>query len=362
MEHCVKSSLFEAIVANPQQRLSDLPLLTEFEQHQLLREWNNTEIEYHQQQYIHELFEAQVDKTPDAIALVFEDQQLSYRELNQRANRLAHYLRSLGVKSEVLVGICVERSPLMLIGLLGILKAGGAYVQIDPSYPLERKNFILNDSQMPVLLTQQHLIADLDINAIQVVCIDSHWQVINQQQTTLTIPDLRGFLESKLPNYMVPAAFVTLEALPLTPNGKVDYKALPAPDTVRPELEVVYQPPQTEIEKTIADIWQEVLHIENVGINDNFFELGGHSLLLVQVHSKLQKIFQKDVLLVEMFQHPTVSHLAKYFSQESREETSFIQHSHRSESRKASTQRRKQARKEHRAATKEKGVSSQSGE
>lgn len=150
---------------------------------------------------------------------------------------------------------------------------------------------------------------------------------------------------------MMPAAFIILEALPLTPNGKVDRKALRTPDTVRPELEVVYQPPQTEIEKSIANIWQEVLNVENVGIHDNFFDLGGHSLLLVQVHSKLQKIFQRDFLLVEMFQYPTVSYLARYFSQESREETSFIKHS---ETRTASVQRRKQARKEHRAASKEK--------
>ncbi|MEH1828475.1 MAG: non-ribosomal peptide synthetase [Nostoc sp.] len=183
--------------------------------------------------------------------------------------------------------------------------------------------------------------------------------VVPNSEQRLTISQLRDFLETKLPNYMVPTAFVFLEALPLTPNGKIDRKALKPPDTVRPELEVVYQPPQTEVEKTIADIWQEVLNLEKVGIHDNFFELGGHSLLLVQVHSKLQKRFQRDFLLVEMFQYPTVSHLARYFSQESREETSFIKHS---ENRTASVQRRKQARKEHREITKERGVSYQSGD
>ncbi|MBW4431901.1 MAG: amino acid adenylation domain-containing protein [Pelatocladus maniniholoensis HA4357-MV3] len=676
-------TLLQAIVANPQQRLLDLPLLTEYEKYQLLREWNNTEVEYPQQQCIHELFAAQVEEVPDAIAVVFENQQLSYRELNRRANQLAHYLRSaklsrsdsLGVKPEILVGICVERSLSMVIGLLAILKAGGAYVPLDPSYPQERLAYMLEDSQAGVLLTQQYLLENISNHKAQVICIDSDWEkiahestdnpisnitldnlayviytsgstgkpkgamnahsgilnrllwmqqtyqltsadavlqktpfsfdvsvweffwtlitgarlvvaqpeghkdtnylvnliaqqqittlhfvpsmlqvfieaeslekcqslvrvitsgealsvqlqqrffnrlnaqlhnlygpteaavdvtfwqcekdnitnqntvpigqpianiqiylldkylnlvpvgitgevyiggvavgrgylnrpdltaekfipnpfsqqterlyktgdkarylangeieyisridhqvkvrglrielgeieviisqypavretvvivngesadsqrivayVVPQKEQTLKITELRSFLESKLPNYMVPAAFVTLEALPLTPNGKVDRKALPAPDTVRPELEVVYQPPQTEIEKTIADIWQEVLHVENVGIHDNFFELGGHSLLLVQVHSKLQKIFQKNLLLVEMFQHPTVSHLARYFSQESTEETYFV--SHRSQSTKDSTQRRKQARKEHRAAAKERGVSS----
>ncbi|MHC5732970.1 MAG: phosphopantetheine-binding protein, partial [Nostoc sp.] len=91
-------------------------------------------------------------------------------------------------------------------------------------------------------------------------------------------------------------------ALPLTPNGKVDRKALPASDESRPQLKAVYQPPQTEVEKTITNIWQEVLHVEDVGIHDNFFELGGHSLSLVQVHSKLQKIFQRNFPLIEIFQ------------------------------------------------------------
>ncbi|MEH2270284.1 MAG: condensation domain-containing protein, partial [Nostoc sp.] len=175
-------TLLEGIVANPQARLSDLPLLTADELHQHLVEWNNTQVEYPQQQCIHQLFEAQVERTPDAVAVVFEDKQLTYYELNARANQLAHYLKKLGVEPEVLVGICVERSLDMVIGLLAILKAGGAYVPLDPSYPLERKAFILNDSQMPVLLTQQHIMADLATNGIKVICIDSAWQTINQQK------------------------------------------------------------------------------------------------------------------------------------------------------------------------------------
>jgi amino acid adenylation domain-containing protein len=668
-------TLLEGFVANPEGRLRELPMLTSKESYQILKEWNNTGVAYPQQQCIHELFEAQVERTPDAVAVVFESEQLTYCELNTRANQLAHYLRSLGVKPEVLVGICVERSLLMVIGLLAILKAGGAYVPLDPSYPKQRLGYMLEDSQPSVLLTQQHLIETLPTHKAQIICIDdweqignqstenptsnitvdnlayviytsgstgkpkgamnthkgicnrllwmqdtyqltsqdavlqktpfsfdvsvweffwtlmsgarlviaqpeghkdtnylvkliaqqqvttlhfvpsmlqvfleaeslekcqslvrviasgealpaqlqqrffarlntqlhnlygptetavdvTFWQckkddlsnqntppigrpianiqiyildrylnpvavgvtgevyiggvgvgrgylnrpdltaekfipnpfdnsrlyktgdlaryladgnieylgridnqvkirglrielgeieavisqhpavretvvlvrsdsvdykhlvayVVPQTEQTLAIAKLRNFLESKLPNYMIPAAFVTLEALPLTPNGKVDRKALPTPDTARPELEAIYQPPQTEVEKTIAYIWREVLNVEDVGIHDNFFELGGHSLLLVQLHSKLQKIFQRDFSLVEMFQYPTISHLARYFSQESSEEISFIQHSHRSESRTDSVQRRKLARKEHRAAIKEKGASAQ---
>ncbi|MBW4477613.1 MAG: hypothetical protein KME54_12250 [Tolypothrix brevis GSE-NOS-MK-07-07A] len=185
---------------------------------------------------------------------------------------------------------------------------------------------------------------------------------LQQMSNTQVVSLLRQHLETKLPNYMMPSAFVMLDALPLTPNGKIDRNALPAPHTIRPQLEATYQLPQTEIEKTIASIWQKILNVENVGIHDNFFELGGHSLLSIQVHSKLQQFFQQDLTLVNMFEYPTISQLAKYLSQESMPEKSLIQYSHSYESRKASTQRRKQARKEHRAATKERGVSSQSDE
>ncbi|MEH2112703.1 non-ribosomal peptide synthetase [Nostoc sp.] len=663
-------TLLESIVSNPEQRICDLQLLTPSEVKQLLIEWNDTKIDYSEDKCIHQLFEEQVERTPDAVAVLFENQQLTYRELNNRANQLAHYLQQLGVKSEVLVGICVERSLDMVIGLLAILKAGGAYIPIDPNYPQERIAFILEDTQAAILLTQASLLETIPQHKAQVICLDTDWHLIAQQnqenlftqitpdnlayviytsgstgkpkgvmikhantvamldwakqtfaietlqevlastsicfdlsvfelfvplccggkvilienalylptlptaqnvtlintvpsvisqllrtdsipasvqtinvageplhhhlvqqlyhqdniqqvfnlygpsedttystfalldkdtsnippigrpihntqiylldqnlqpvpvgvtgmlyiggaglsrgylnkpeltaerfipnpytqlpgerlyqtgdlgrylesgeieyigridyqvkvrgfrielleiealiieysevreavvtvdssetdsqrivahvvpnsEERLTISQLRDFLEAKLPNYMVPTAFVILEALPLTPNGKIDRKALKAPDAVRPELEVVYQPPQTEVEKTIADIWQEVLNLEKVGIHDNFFELGGHSLLLVQVHSKLQKRFQRDFLLVEMFQYPTVSHLARYFSQETIEETSFIKHS---ENRTASVQRRKQARTEHREITKQRGVSYQSGD
>ncbi|MDZ7967877.1 MAG: amino acid adenylation domain-containing protein [Nostoc sp. DedSLP03] len=675
-------TLLESMVANPEQQLRELSLLTAQEKNQLLLEWNDTEVEYAQLLCIHQLFEAQVERTPDAVAVVFESEQLTYQELNARANQLAHYLRLMGVKPEVLVGICVERSLSMLIGLLAILKAGGTYVPLDPAYPKERLAFILENAQVPLLLTQASLLSAILQHKAQVICLDTDWQanvnitasfgdaartaiaqqskenlfcqlttenlayiiytsgstgqpkgvqiphralsnfllamkqtpgftekdtilgittysfdmailelflpiivggrlvvvsrkvasdgtqlsailadskatvmqatpatwqlllasgwdgndqlkilcggealpaqlanqlrqrcnslwhmygptettvwsagylietdskvvaishpiantqiyildqysqlvpvgiagelhiggeglargylnrleltnekfipnpfsnnsaarlyktgdlgrylangeieylgridyqvkirgfrvelgdieafisqhpavretvvaiadaqslvayIVTHTEQTPTITELRGFLESKLPNYMVPSAFVFLETLPLTPNGKVDRKALPAPDTARPQLQVVYQPPQTEVEKTIAHIWQEVLQVENIGIHDNFFELGGHSLLLVQVHSKLQKTFQRDFSMIEMFQYPTISHLAKYLIRESSEQPSFTQHSHRPESITASVQQRKQARKEHRAATKQKGVSS----
>ncbi|AVH69209.1 non-ribosomal peptide synthetase [Nostoc sp. 'Lobaria pulmonaria (5183) cyanobiont'] len=621
-------TLLSGIVTNPQASLSELSLLTQTEKHQLLQEWNDTEVEYPQQLCIHELFEVQVQKTPDAVAVVFEDEQLTYWELNTRANQLAHYLQQLGVKPEVLVGICVERSLYMIIGLLAILKAGGAYVPLDPSYPKKRLAYMLEDSRPGLLLTQQHLVENLPTNQAQVICIDSDWQliadenrenpgcnitvdnlayviytsgstgkpkgainthqgicnrllwmqdayqltaadcvlhktpfsfdvsvweffwtlmtgarlvvaqpeghrdpsyivnlilqqqittlhfvpsmlqaflsaeglekcqslvrviasgealpvqlqqsffnrldaqlynlygpteaavdvtfwqcqdnltnqttvpigrpianiqiylldkyfnpvafgvagevyiggvgvgrgylnrpdltaekfipnpfsdkaagrlyktgdlarylptgeieyigridhqvkirgfrielgeiealitkhpavretvvavycsqadsqqivayIVPQKEQTLVIPKLRSFLESKLPNYMIPATFATLEALPLTPNGKVDRKALPAPDTARPELEKAFIAPQTTAEKQLAVIWTQVLDLEKVGINDNFFELGGDSILILQIVSKAN-LAGLHLTPKQLFQHQTIAKLA----------------------------------------------------
>ena len=169
--------------------------------------------------------------------------------------------------------------------------------------------------------------------------------VVSHPEPAFEVSELRHLLKEKLPGYMIPSAFVMLEALPLLPNGKVNHRALPSPEGIRPKLEAAYQAPQTEVEQTIADIWQKVLHIEEVGIHDNFFDLGGHSLLLVQVHSKLQEIFQRDFPLLGMFQYPTIGHLAQYLSQEPRKEKS----SKRSGNRGDSIKRRKQVRQKHRS-------------
>ncbi|MBW4677268.1 MAG: amino acid adenylation domain-containing protein [Desmonostoc geniculatum HA4340-LM1] len=640
-------TLLENIVRDPEQRISDLQLLTPSEVEQLLVKWNNTKTDYPQDKCIHQLFEAQVEKTPNAVAVVFENQQLTYRELNNRANQLAHYLQQLGVKPEVLVGICTECSLEMVIGLLAILKVGGAYVPLDPMYPPERLNFMLENANIFVLLTQKRLAESLSDYKGDIICLDADSQAIAEQsqenqvssvtpdnliyviytsgstgkpkgagvyqrsftnllnwfvtefdfscndrvllisslsfdltqkniyapllvggelhllssgcydaaqivesvcnkqvtwlnctpsafyplidrgdkslcmkktlryvflggepisisrlkvwldsvksktqivntygptectdicaayrvaqpeqwlekvvpigkpihnvkvyvldenlkplsvgmvgelyvggegvgrgyinnldltltkfvcdpfsakegtwlyksgdlvrylsdgnieflgridnqvkirgfrieleeiealinqhpavqtsvvvvredepgckrlvayevlhpEQALTVTELRRFLEFKLPNYMIPNAFVILEALPLTPNGKVDRRCLatsrfastlPAPETLHSELEVAYVMPQTEMERTIATVWQEVLHLEKVGVNDNFFDIGGHSLLMVQVNSKLQEVLQRDLSVVEMFQNPTINSLAQYLSQ-----------------------------------------------
>jgi amino acid adenylation domain-containing protein len=610
-------TLLTSIVANPDKRLSELQLLTDAEQHQLLVEWNDTQTDYPQDKCIHQLFEEQCLRTPDAVAVVFEDQPLTYRELNNRANQLAHYLQQLGVQPDVLVGICVERSLSLVVGLLGILKAGGAYVPLDPTYPQERQRFMLSDSGVSILLTHKSLLPQLPEHRSQVVCLDADWHAIKQEseenppseakptnlayvlytsgstgrpkgvaiehhspvalvdwarrvftceqlagvlastsicfdlsvfelfvplsvggkvilvenalrlppdsqditlintvpsaiaqlletgipasvntvalageplqnqlvqrlyrqdtlqqvfnlygpsedttystyalvkkgtsqsppigrpiantqayildphrqlvpvgvpgelhlsgvglargyfnrpeltdekfipnpynpgtrlyktgdlvrylpdgnieylgridhqvkirgfrielgeieaglsqhpdvhsavvvaredvlgsprliayivpnpEATASVGELRSFLKQQLPEYMIPSAFVMLEALPLTPNGKVDRRALPTPDTARPELEKPFVAPRTEVEERLAAIWSEVLGLEQVGVRDNFFELGGHSLLATQIVSRLREVFGMELPLRRLFESPTVAELAK---------------------------------------------------
>ncbi|BAS60155.1 amino acid adenylation domain protein (plasmid) [Leptolyngbya boryana NIES-2135] len=167
-------TLLESMIANPKQSISDLQLLPESELHQL-QDWGTGEIVSNASSplCLHQLFEAQVEQTPDAIALQWNDQHLSYRELNDRANQLASHLQSLGVAPEVLVGICVDRAPEMVIGILGILKAGGAYVPIDPGYPQDRIAFMLEDAQVSILLTQAHLLDTLPACPATTICLDT---------------------------------------------------------------------------------------------------------------------------------------------------------------------------------------------
>ncbi len=628
-------TLLEGVVSDPDQGISELSILTPVERQTLLIDWNNTEVDYPQEACIHNLFEAQVEKTPDAIALIFANLELTYRELNNRANQLAHYLQNVGVQPETLVGICMERSIEMLVGILAIMKAGGAYLPLDPTYPKERLAFMLEDAQLSLLLVQPHLIHELPSHVAKVVTIDAdgaafadysqanpvssvqlenivyviytsgstgkpkgainthqglcnrllwmqdtyqltssdayggqsqrvlqktpfsfdvsvweffwplftgatlvvakpgghqdasylveliaqqqittlhfvpsmlqvfleepglekccsikrvicsgealplelqqrfferlnselhnlygpteaaidvtawccqannnekivpigrpiantqiyildkqfqpvpigipgelyiggvglargYWNrpeltnekfisspfqskkrlyktgdlaryradgtieflgridhqvklrgfrielgeietviaqhchvretvvianknslaayVVPNQKTTFSINEVKHLVKEKLPEYMLPSAFVVLEALPLTPNGKVDRRALPAPDKLRPELAATYQPPQSEVEKSIARVWKQVLQLEKVGIYDNFFDIGGHSLLVVQVNNKLRDILHQDLSVVEIFQNPTIKSLAEHLSQKS---------------------------------------------
>ncbi len=174
-------TLLEGIVASPDARLSALPLLTESERRQILVEWNDTRTDYPDTSCLHELFESQVERSPDAVAVVFQEERLTYRELNRRADRLARRLKALGVGPDVLAGICAERSVEMVVGLLGILKAGGAYVPLDPTYPKERLAFMLEDAHVPVLLTQRRLVEGLPRHVATVVCLDEDVPIIGEE-------------------------------------------------------------------------------------------------------------------------------------------------------------------------------------
>lgn len=620
-------TLLAGIVVDPEQSIATLPLLTETERHQLLVEWNQTQTDYPRDKCIHQLFEEQVERTPDAIAVVFEDQQLTYGELNHRANQVAYYLQKLGVSPGMLVGICVERSLEMVIGLLGILKAGGAYVPLDPTDPKERQAYILEDAQVTIVLTQQHLITGgaspgvqliplehieqtfpgeqsghaelttaaslayviytsgstgrpkgvtvnhravnrlvLNTNYLQLYPTDRVAQaanaafdastfeiwgallngaalvilakstvltpqdlaaqlrqqgvsvlflttaLLNQIATTLPqafsglryllfggeaadpecvkailtesrpqqllhvygptenttfsswypvesmaaapprlpigrpiansqmylldrqlqpvpvgvvgeillggeglssgylhrpslnaekfvpnpfssdpgdrlyrtgdlgryLPDgnlefigridhqiklrgfrielgeieaalgqhptvatvivlaredepgnkrlvaywvatdaevptsleLRQFLQQTLPDYMIPVAFIQLDALPLTPNGKVDRRALPVPDQTRLEPGQIFVAPRDELESQLTKIWEQVLGLQPIGVRDNFFSLGGHSLLAIELLAQIEKTFEKSLPLATIFHAPTVEELA----------------------------------------------------
>nr|WP_017317816.1 non-ribosomal peptide synthetase [Mastigocladopsis repens] len=185
-------TMLEGLVSNPEQRIANLPLLSEQELHQVLVKWNNTYADYPQDRCIHQLFEEQVEQHPDSIAVIFENEQLTYQELNIRSNKLAHHLQKLGIDSEVLVGISIEPSPEMIVGLLGILKAGGAYVPLDPSYPQERLNFMLEDAQVPVLLTQEKLLKHFEAFSNPIVCIDKDWEIIAQESEATPQSDVNS--------------------------------------------------------------------------------------------------------------------------------------------------------------------------
>ena len=165
-------NLLAGLIANPEERISLLPLLSQAERQQLLVEWNDTKTDYPSDRCVQELFEQQVENRPEAVALISRSGQLTYRELNARANQLAHGLRKRGVTADTRVGVCIDRSPAMIVALLGILKAGGAYVPLDPNYPEARLRFMLADARITLLVTQQSQLANLPTNSAEVICVD----------------------------------------------------------------------------------------------------------------------------------------------------------------------------------------------
>jgi amino acid adenylation domain-containing protein len=179
MEHF--QHLLEEIVTDPARPQSGLALATESERRRLVEEWNDTTTAYPRDATVHQLVAAQAARTPDAVAVSHGDERINYGALNRRANQLAHYLRREGVGPDALVAVCLERSPGMVIGLLGTLKAGAAYLPLDPAYPAERLAFMLQDAQAPVLLTQRHLLDRLPAHGARVICLDTDWAAIGRE-------------------------------------------------------------------------------------------------------------------------------------------------------------------------------------
>jgi amino acid adenylation domain-containing protein len=174
-------TLLESVVADPGQKIAAVSVLSASEREQILREWNETEVEFGSARCVHELIALQASATPDRIAVSSGGRELSYAELDERSNQLARYLRRLGVAAESMVGVAVERTPEMLIALLGVLKAGAAYLPLDPDYPQARLQFMLRDARVQVLLTQQSLKTRTATESMTVVCLDTDWEVIARE-------------------------------------------------------------------------------------------------------------------------------------------------------------------------------------
>ena len=182
-------NLLQSIAEDPGRRVSEFSLLAESERQQILIEWNNTRKEHPTDVCLAQLVEAQVARTPDAVAVVFREQQLTYRELDERAGQLARYLGSLGARPDAIVAVCMERSAEMVVGLLGVLKAGAAYVPLDPSYPRQRLQFMLQDTEAPILLTQQRLLDVFPEHEAKIVCVDSEWETIARAEPVGPLPE-----------------------------------------------------------------------------------------------------------------------------------------------------------------------------
>lgn len=172
--------VIDAMVRDPDVHISKISLLSDAEQKRILHDWNATTVDYPEDSGVHQLIDAQVERSPDAPALVFDGVELSYGELDRRANQLANHLRELGVGPDVMVGLNVERSAELVVGALAILKAGGAYIPMDPAYPKQRLAYMLEDTHAPVIVTQAHLVDELPPSAADVVCLDDEWSTIAQ--------------------------------------------------------------------------------------------------------------------------------------------------------------------------------------
>jgi amino acid adenylation domain-containing protein/non-ribosomal peptide synthase protein (TIGR01720 family) len=184
-------TILEGMIANPKSKISQLQLVTKAESHQLLNEWNNTNVDYVTDRCVNNVIEGQAATKPEAIAVCHQNERLTYEELNSKANQLAHHLYSKGVKPDTIVGICMERSCDMFVSILAVLKSGGAYLPLDPSYPSDRLTFMMKDSGADILLTCETLLENLPEHNAEIVCVDRDWQKISDLNSENLLTDTR---------------------------------------------------------------------------------------------------------------------------------------------------------------------------
>ncbi|MBD2043500.1 non-ribosomal peptide synthetase [Microcoleus sp. FACHB-672] len=254
------SILLKNIVANPDQRIGDLSILSDLEQHQILVEFNNNLI--NNQNYISkqkgsipQLFEAQVEQNPDKLAVIFEDEKLTYGELNIRSNKLAHYLQKLGVGSEVVTGICLEPSAGLIVAMLAILKAGGAYLSLDPSYPRERLSFMLEDAQVSLVIT--HSLLEIDYGNTKFVCLDKDEEVINRESGE----NLKNSINEENLAYVIYTSGSTGKPKGVAISHKAAVRTFLNPNYIKIEpTDKIAQVSNTSFDAAAFEIWGALLH------------------------------------------------------------------------------------------------------
>ena len=323
-------TLLEGIAADPQQHILDLPFLTERERYQLLVEWNATHRDHLQERYLPQLFEAQVvDRPIPEMQIYLLDRYLqpvpvgipgevyigsaspSWGYLNNRSELTAEKFIPNPFSDEPGARL-YKTGDLARYLLDGNIESLG---RID--HQVKIRGFRIELGEVEAVLGGHPAVQQVIIISREDSPGDKRlvaYVVPNRDQIP-TISELRSFLKEKLPEYMVPSAFVILDAFPLTPNGKVDRQALPAPDQARPELEESFVAPRSPAEELLAGMWAEVLGLERVGIHDNFFDLGGHSLLATLVMSRVREALQVELSLLSLFETPTVDGLINAITQ-----------------------------------------------
>jgi surfactin family lipopeptide synthetase C len=289
--------MLESIAANPQQRVAEIPILTAEERRQLLFEWNETTTGYPRDRSVQSLFEEQVERTPQAIAVTCEGTQITYQELNERANKLARHLQRLGVGPETPVGIMLERSVEMVVGILGILKAGGAYLPLDTQYPQERVAFMLEDAKASVLVTQQALVDRLLSHVSNVVLIDADWQVIAQQPAE----NVGNAVNSEHPACVIYTSGSTgMPKGTVVPHRAINRLVLNTNYMTLNQSDTVGQTSSFSFDAATFEIWAALLHGARLVIISRQVTLSPHEFAALITEQKISTLFLATALFNQL--------------------------------------------------------------